>query len=141
MKRLSLIILLISYFAFMPIMGCKITWAPSPDAIIAQKEVTAKQDCYAMYSKMIGSLDKKFDTYASDYSQVEAELFTIEQLTKIRHKPNDILVIVENIINSFKIYENEHKDKITLNNGQLKIFQKYMDDFFTPLLNSENSLK
>lgn len=120
--------------------SCAITLLPSYDAAIVQDVLSAKQSSDALYIKIKNSSNKSFTTYAADYAQVDAAITAIIVKQAMRPQGKSFVTLVTNVQKLFQQYEGEHKAKGSATNEQLTIYNKYLNDAWNIVINSENSL-
>jgi hypothetical protein len=121
--------------------SCTVMYSPVFDSSIAQDVLNARQKTDALYLKMQNANNKLFETYAADYAQVEADINNIVIKQTLRPQGKDFVILISNVQKLFTNYIAEHKAKGFVNNAQISIYNKYMQDAWVIVINSENSLK
>lgn len=83
-------------------------------------------------------------TYTScekEYLEVESNINSLFFQINNREKNADFVVMMNKLKDNFIQYKDEHKSKVTLKDGEIKIYIRYINDFYVPLLVSEKALK
>jgi hypothetical protein len=83
-------------------------------------------------------------TYSScqkEYLEIESNINSLFFQINIREKNASFVVMMNQLKSNFIQYKDEHKLKGTLTDGEIKIYIRYINDFYQPLLVSEKALK
>ena len=115
--------------------------APSYSAAIIQDVTDLGKQIDILYITMEQSSDKSYETYLPDYLNSEVLINSIILRDQIRPKSAIIVKQAELFRNLFIKYKGEHKVLKTLNNSQIRIYKRYLQDQLKPLMVSELSLK
>ena len=130
------------------VMSCNIfrpiSLVPSFDAAIVNDITALGKQVDGMYIKMEQSNDKTFASYAADY--LSGEVLINSRIARDEARPKT--KGSEAILKQANLYRNmylknmeDHRVKIKLNNSEIRILKKYLQDQLTPLFVSEMSLK
>ncbi len=121
--------------------SCKVSLVPtrSQDAITAVQNAAIATD--NLYSDIIGSTEKDYATYATNYEIVNKQITEIIIMDSERKKSGVILIIAQDIHKRFQKYQEEHRQAGTINNSQARTYKDYMHALFSSLLNAENNFK
>lgn len=112
------------------------------EAIENQIIETQKQN-EKLYIELLEQPEDK-RTYASvskEYLEVESNINSILFQYQAREKKEDFLKMGQLLKNNFMQYKKEHKDKKTLNDGEINLYIAYTNGFWQPLLTAEKALK
>jgi hypothetical protein len=112
------------------------------EAIESQIIETQKQNEKIYIELLEQSEDKR--TYASvskEYLEVESNINSILFQYQTREKKEDFVKMGKILKDNFMQYKKEHKDKKTLNDGEINLYIAYMNGFWQPLLTAEKALK
>jgi hypothetical protein len=83
-------------------------------------------------------------TYASvskQYIEIESDINSILFQYQSRDKKEHFVQMGKLLKDNFIQYKKEHKDKKTLNDGEIKLYIAFINGFWQPLLTAEKSLK
>jgi hypothetical protein len=96
-----------------------------------------------LYMEMFAQPQAKrtYDSFESRYLDVESNINSLFFQINNREKNADFVVMMSKLKDNFTQYKEEHKAKGTLTDGEVKIYLRYINDFYNPLLISEKALK
>lgn len=83
---------------------------------------------------------RTYESCESEYVNIESNINSLAFQLSIREKNKNFVVMIDKLKDNFSQYKKEHQEKITLNDGEIKIYMLYINDFYTPLLLSEKAL-
>lgn len=112
------------------------------EAIETQIIETQKQN-ERLYTELL-ELPEDKRTYASvskEYLEIESNINSILFQYQTREKSEDFVKMTKLLKDNFIQYKKEHKDKKTLNDGQINLYTAYINGFWQPLLRAEKALK
>jgi hypothetical protein len=86
--------------------------------------------------------DKRtYISISKEYLEVESNINSILFQYQTREKKDDFVKMGKNLKDNFMQYKKEHKDKKTLNDGEINLYIAYINGFWQPLLTAEKALK
>jgi uncharacterized Fe-S radical SAM superfamily protein PflX len=86
--------------------------------------------------------DKRtYFSISKEYLEVESNINSILFQYQTREKKDDFVKMGRNLKDNFMQYKKEHKDKKTLNDGEINLYIAYINGFWQPLLTAEKALK
>jgi hypothetical protein len=86
--------------------------------------------------------DKRtYFSISKEYLEVESNINSILFQYQTREKKDDFVKMGKNLKDNFMQYKKEHKDKKTLNDGEINLYIAYINGFWQPLLTAEKALK
>jgi hypothetical protein len=83
-------------------------------------------------------------TYASvnkQYIEIESDINSILFQYQSREKNEHFVQMGKQLKDNFIQYKKEHRDKKTLNDGEIKLYIAFINGFWQPLLTAEKALK
>lgn len=118
-------------------------FAPDYNEALEKQIIETQKLNEKIYTTILSeSIEKRvFTTYEKQYLETESEINSIYFQIKNSKKNTDLLVNINKLKEGFNEYKEEHKSKKTLTDGEIKVYIKYIDGFYTPLLLSEKALK
>ena len=84
---------------------------------------------------------RTYPSFEKQYLEIESNINSLFFQINNREKNADFVVMMSKLKDNFIQYKEEHKAKGTLTDGEVKIYQRYINDFYNPLLISEKALK
>jgi membrane-bound lytic murein transglycosylase len=112
------------------------------EAIENQIIETQKQNEKLYLELLEQSEDKRtYTSVSKEYLEVESNINSILFQYQAREKKEDFIKMVKNLKDNFMQYKKEHKDKKTLNDGEINLYIAYINGFWQPLLTAEKALK
>lgn len=112
------------------------------EAIENQIIETQKQNEKLYLELLEQSEDKRtYTSVSKEYLEVESNINSILFQYQAREKKEDFIKIGKNLKDNFMQYKKEHKDKKTLNDGEIYLYIAYINGFWQPLLTAEKALK
>ena len=84
---------------------------------------------------------RTYANFEKKYLDIESNINSLFFQINNRKKNADFVVMMSKLKDNFVQYKEEHKAKGTLNDGEIKIYIRYINDFYNPLLISEKALK
>jgi hypothetical protein len=139
--KLSLTFLLAGYLS---LLSCKVTFVPEYSATLEQQITNGAKMNDKLYLDLLKAEpnDRNYNSYKGRYTEIEAEINSIELENEARNNNNHFLAIIKELKTHFKDYEKEHKEKPTpLTDGEIKGYQAYIKAFWKPLLLAERGIK
>lgn len=112
------------------------------EAIETQIIETQKQNDKLYLELLEQPEDKR--TYTSvnkEYLEVESNINSILFQYKSREKSEDFIKMTQILKDHFIQYKKEHKDKKTLNDGEINVYIAFINGFWQPILTAEKTLK
>jgi hypothetical protein len=112
------------------------------EAIENQIIETQKQN-ERLYIELLEQPEEK-RTYVSvskEYLEVESNINSILFQYQVREKKEDFVKMGQLLKVNFMQFKKEHKDKKTLNDGEINLYIVYINGFWQPLLTAEKALK
>ncbi|WP_281226188.1 hypothetical protein [Flavobacterium aquiphilum] len=112
------------------------------EAIETQIIQTQKQN-ENLYTGLL-ELPQEKRTYSSvskEYLEIESNINSILFQYQSREKNEDFVKMGKLLKDNFVQYKKEHKDKKTLNDGEISLYVAYINGFWQPLLTAEKALK
>jgi hypothetical protein len=83
-------------------------------------------------------------TYIStteEYLEIESNINSLLFQYQTREKNENFIKMINLLKENFIQYKMEHKTKITLNDGEIKLYIAYINGYWQPLLTAEKALK
>ncbi|MBE7176463.1 MAG: hypothetical protein INR69_08680 [Mucilaginibacter polytrichastri] len=123
--------------------SCRVQLVPEYSAALDERIVeTAKlNDLLYLGLLDLPPAERKFSGCADAYRKIEGEINSIILENEAR-KPNEhMTAIVDALKKHFAEYRDEHRQKGTLSNGEIRIYQAQIHAFWVPLLRAERALK
>lgn len=124
-------------------MGCRVTFVPNYDPTIEQQIVNTAKANDKIYLQLLAAPEDKraYTNYAQTYTDVAAEINSIQLKEKARKNNDDMIKIAALIQKHFEEYQTEHKSAQTaLNDAKIKIYEHQMQAFWQALLLAEKGL-
>lgn len=121
--------------------SCRVTWVPSYDASIVQDITDGAKQTDLLYISMSNNVDKTFNAHALEYAGVEAQINAIILKNQARPKSGEIIKMANNLHSLFLKYADEHRNKRTLNNSEISLYNRYLQALWKPMLVAERALK
>lgn len=84
---------------------------------------------------------RTYSSFEKQYIEIESNINSLFFQINNREKNADFVVMMSKLKDNFIQYKEEHKAKGTLTDGEVKIYLRYINDFYNPLLISEKALK
>lgn len=114
----------------------------SPYSAELVRDVNALTMDYDMFSVTIEqAADKGYETYAPDYNSMEVLSNSIAARLEAMPKSGAMLKQAELVRNVLLQYKNYHKEKVNLNDAEIRTNRVYFKDIVKPLLVSAMALK
>jgi hypothetical protein len=112
------------------------------EAIENQIIETQKQN-ETLYIELLEQPEDKrtYTRVSKQYLEVESNINSILFQYQTREKNEDFVKMAKLLKDNFIQYKKEHKDKKTLNDGEISIYIAYINGFWQPLLTAEKALK
>lgn len=84
---------------------------------------------------------RTYETVSEEYLEIESDINSILFQYQAQEKSEDFVKMTKQLKDNFLQYKKEHKDKKTLNEGQIILYTSYINGFWRPLLMAEKALK
>lgn len=84
---------------------------------------------------------RTYTSVSKQYLDVESNINSILFQYQTREKNEDFVKMAKLLKDNFTQYKKEHKDKKTLNDGEIILYISYINGFWQPLLTAEKALK
>lgn len=112
------------------------------EAIETQIIETQKQN-ERLYINLLELPESKrtYETVSEEYLEIESDINSILFQYQAQEKSEDFVKMTKQLKDNFLQYKKEHKDKKTLNEGQIILYTSYINGFWRPLLMAEKALK
>ena len=112
------------------------------EAIETQIIETQKQN-ERLYTELLELPEDKrtYTSISKQYLEIESNINSIAFQYQSREKSEDFVKMAKLLKDNFIQYKKEHKDKKTLNDGQINLYTTYINGFWQPLLTAEKALK
>lgn len=112
------------------------------EAIETQIIETQKQN-EKLYIELLEQPQEKrtYNSVADKYLEVESNINSILFQYQAREKNEDFVKMAKLLKDNFLQYKKEHKDKKTLNDGEIAVYIAFINGFWQPLLTAEKALK
>ncbi len=140
-KQLLLLLTVLS----LNLVSCSIKIVPDYSSLLEEQIANGAKMNDKMYLDMLADdpQNATYLKYANRYSEIKAEINSIELRNNQRDNNKNMLAIVENLKNKFDEYEKDHKEKPDglLPKGEIKSYQSGIKGFWLPLLKAEGGLK
>ncbi len=123
--------------------SCRVSLVPEYNAQLEDQIIKAAKETDKLYIDLLDAApDLRHYTVAQPrYSEIEAEINSIELKNQGRIKNGDFLVIIKNLKEAFLEAKKFHKDHETLSNGEILAYQATLAGFWKPLYLAEKALK
>lgn len=123
--------------------SCQVQLVPQYSAELEQQILNGAKMSDRLYLEIINApADKKnFELYADKYMNVEVEINSILLKNETRLKAGDIVASTQKLKDYFVKAMEEHKNRHTLSNGELVIYNEQLKAFWKPVLVEEMALK
>ena len=134
--------LLISAFAVLIFMSCKVSFVPDYDASVEQQIIDGAKANDKIYLELLAdSADRSYAKYAQEYTDVQADINSIDLKIQASKHPKDMHYLDTTLLAHFIKYRDEHKQAAKpLTNAMIKDYQVDMQAFWLILLKSEQGL-
>ena len=141
MRQLTRSISWISLYLIV-LVSCKVAWVPDYNAAIEDQIIITAQKNDRLYLDMLEApAPNIYLFYIDRYNDIEAEINSIQLKNEARRKNESMLGIIKNLKEAFQQYRREHREKTTINRGEIMVYQSSIKAFWLPLLNAEHGLK
>ncbi|REH01779.1 hypothetical protein [Flavobacterium aquicola] len=112
------------------------------EAIETQIIETQKQN-EKLYIELLEQPQEKrtYNSVSDKYLEVESNINSILFQYQTREKNEDFVKMAKLLKDNFLQYKKEHKDKKTLNDGEIAVYIAFINGFWQPLLTAEKALK
>jgi hypothetical protein len=123
--------------------SCKVTLVPEYNAQLEDQITNAAKATDKLYIDMLDTPQKSriYQTFQDRYSDIEAEINSIQLKNEGRPKNGDFLAIIKNLKDAFAEAKKYHKDHTTLSDGEAIAYRATLSGFWKPLYLSEKALK
>lgn len=138
MKKMLLFTIVITAFA-----ACKVSWVPDYSTDIESEIVNTAKLTDKLYLEMLElpEAQRTYTAFSKEYLEIEVEINAIKLKNEARKNNTEMLAIVKNVKDHFVQYKKEHKEQVTLSDGEIQVNEAYMQGFWRPLLQAERGLK
>jgi hypothetical protein len=112
------------------------------EAIENQIIETQKQN-EKLYLELLEQPEEKrtYTSVSKEYLEVESNINSILFQYEVREKKENFVKMGQLLKVNFMQFKKEHKDKKTLNDGEINLYIGYINGFWQPLLTAEKALK
>jgi hypothetical protein len=131
---------------FLTASGCKVTFVPNYDSVIAEQidQVTKQTDKF--YLTMLETTKNESDgrsytKFVEEYVAIEVELNSLLNKNKVRPLNENSVRICEITLELWIKYKEEHKADNDLSDGLIKLNRKTFSDLFYAMQVAENAKK
>ncbi len=134
---------ILSLFTVLLLVGCYAKFVPVYSPELEKQIVDTYKINDKLYLDMLNEdvKDRTYKKNADKYTNVEAEINSIRIKNEIRDKNTEMIKMIDNIETLFKKYRDEHMKKVTLTDGEIKVYQSFTKGIWLPLLKAEAALK
>jgi hypothetical protein len=136
-------ILLLLLIASVSFTGCRVTLVPMYNSELDQQIANGAKMNDKLYLDLLASdtVKRSYDLYKDRYTEIEAEINSIQLKNEARKQNQDFLKMIMNLHGLFDKYRDEHKThKSSLTDGEIKGYQAYIKAVWKPLLMAERGL-
>lgn len=123
--------------------SCRVSLVPEYNAQLEDQISNTAKATDRLYIDMLDAspADRNYEVVQPRYSEIEADINSIELKNQGRIKNGDFLVIIKNLKDAFQEAKKFHKDRKTLSNGEILVYQSTLAGFWKPLYLAEKALK
>ncbi len=135
----------ISFFLFIACLfvSCRVTLVPEYNAQLEDQIINTAKATDRLYIDLLDAApsQREYTVVQPRYSEIEADINSIELKNQGRIKNGDFLVIIKNLKDAFLEAKKFHKEHKTLSNGEILSYQATLAGFWKPLYLAEKALK
>lgn len=121
--------------------SCKASWVAAYSERIDEMVRSTAAQTNNLYVVIEHAEDKKYNSYVEKYMEIELNINNIERENAARKKGADMAIQIKTVKDAFMRFKKDHKDRRTLNNAELKIYEMQMEAYWVALLRAERGLK
>lgn len=116
---------------------------PDYSEIIENQIIETQKQNEKLYTELLELPEDKrtYTSVSKQYVEIESNINSILFQYQTREKNEDFVKMAKLLKDNFLQYKKEHKDKKTLNDGQISLYIAYINGFWQPLLTAEKALK
>lgn len=116
---------------------------PDYSEIIENQIIETQKQNEKLYTELLELPEDKrtYSSVSKQYVEIESNINSILFQYQTREKNEDFVKMAKLLKDNFLQYKKEHKDKKTLNDGQISLYIAYINGFWQPLLTAEKALK
>jgi hypothetical protein len=116
---------------------------PDYSEIIETQIIETQKQNEKLYIELLDQPEDKrtFASVSKQYLEVESNINSILFQYQTREKNADFVKMTKLLKDNFLQYKKEHKDKKTLNDGEITLYIAYINGFWQPILTAEKALK
>lgn len=137
-------ILVLTSFIILSLNSCiSIKMVPDYSEVIENQIIATQKQNEKLYIELLSEPEDKrtYDSVIKEYIEIESNINSILFQYQTREKNEDFVKMALLLKDNFIQYKKEHKDKKTLNDGEIMLYIAYINGFWQPLLTSEKALK
>jgi hypothetical protein len=141
MKTKNLLISISLFFAFSSCISVKLV--PDYSEAIEKQIIETQKLNEKLYIDLLEKeeKDRVYNNVTAQYLEVESNINSILFQYQTREKNEDFVKMAKLLKENFLQYKKEHKNKITLKDGEIYVYISYINGFWQPLLTSEKAIK
>jgi hypothetical protein len=116
---------------------------PDYSEVIEKQIIETQKLNEKLYIELLEQPEDKrtYSSIAKQYLEVESNINSMLFQYQTREKNEDFVKMAKLLKENFIKYKKEHKDKKTLNDGEISLYIAYINGFWQPLLTAEKALK
>lgn len=125
------------------LISCRVALVPEYNAQLEDQISKTAKATDRLYIDLLDAApaERNYTIVQPRYSEIEAEINSIELVNQGRIKNGDFLVIIKNLKEAFQEAKKYHKEHKTLSNGEILSYQSTLAGFWKPLYLAEKALK
>lgn len=123
--------------------SCYVKLVPDYSEAIENQIIKTQKENQEMYLELLEKPEDKrtYTSVTKEYLNIESNINSILFQYQSREKNEDFVKMAKLLKDNFIQYKKEHKDKETLNDGEIALYISYINGFWQPLLTAERALK
>ena len=121
----------------------RIQLVPSYSETIEKQIIETQKMNEKLYLTLLSKAEEErtYSNFEKEYIEIESNINSLYFQISNREKNSDFLIMINKLKDNFLQYKQEHHEKVTLKDGEIKLYMRYINDFYVPLLLSEKALK
>ena len=136
-------LLLLTTCIILSLSSCYVKLVPDYSEAIENQIIETQKENQEMYLELLEKPEDKrtYTSVTKEYLNIESNINSILFQYQSRDKNEDFVKMAKLLKDNFIQYKKEHKDKETLNDGEIALYISYINGFWQPLLTAERALK